>query len=133
MSPHSDQTPGLRLPQPSFDVGRAPMGSAQPFANAMPPLSTAAQQPAPQPVAMGAAQPAPMGQPLPLAPASVAPVQESVQNENETAVDQEWIGKAREVIERTHTDPYTESNILSRLKAEYIKARYNKEIKVVEE
>lgn len=132
MSPQSDQTPGLRLPQPSFDIGQA--SASQPMAAGVPQMQAPTQAPQPAVSApVGALQAAPVGQPLPVAPVGAAPVQASVQNESETAIDQEWVGKAREVIGRTHTDPYTESNVLSRLKAEYIKARYNKDIKVVEE
>lgn len=51
-------------------------------------------------------------------------------SENEEEIDQQWIAKAQETIEKTHTDPYQESLQLSQVKAEYLKARYNKAIKV---
>lgn len=50
-----------------------------------------------------------------------------------SALDAEWVNKAKEIVERTHTDPYLQSKELSRIKAQYIKARYSKEIKVSEE
>jgi hypothetical protein len=48
-------------------------------------------------------------------------------------LDAEWVNKAKEIVERTHTDPYLQSKELSRIKAQYIKARYSKDIKVSEE
>ena len=51
-------------------------------------------------------------------------------DDTDTAFDEEWVAKAREVVERTRSDPYMQSKELSKLKAQYIKLRYNKEIKV---
>ena len=131
MNPQQDQTPGLRLPQPSFNAGQAPQ---------MPP-AVAYQPPAPQ------AQPstAPNNVPMPQQMSSAAPSQPSalpqaampavqdmpaVQADDESAIDQEWTNKAREIVERTHADPFLESRELSKIKAQYIKVRYNKDIKV---
>lgn len=44
----------------------------------------------------------------------------------------EWIVKAEDIIRRTQADPYAQSREISRLKAEYIRARYNKGVKVAE-
>lgn len=55
------------------------------------------------------------------------------QNEEGNVVDREWIDRALEAVERNHADPYMQSKEISRIKAEYIKARYNKEIKSVED
>lgn len=52
--------------------------------------------------------------------------------EGDSAFDEVWADKARDVVERTHIDPYLESKELSKLKAQYIKARYNKDIKINE-
>jgi hypothetical protein len=141
MNPQSDQTPGLRLPQPSFDVGQASAPSAalplqqptQQFGQGMPLPSQASPVSSPQsaPVAPAAVQ-IPPQQSNPLA-ATATPVQESAQVDDESSLDKEWVAKAREVVERTHGDPYLEANELSRVKAQYIKVRYNKDIKVDED
>jgi hypothetical protein len=49
-----------------------------------------------------------------------------------TDLDQEWVNKAKEVVERTKNDPFTLTKELSKVKAEYLKTRYNKEIKADE-
>jgi hypothetical protein len=132
MNPQQDQTPGLRLPQPSFDVGQAPVAAAP--MQYQPQQGMAAPQAAPatqQPLAG-----TPGGSPYTGLP-PVAPVADmsaaSVQPEDETALDQEWVTKAREIVLRTHSDPYMQSQELSKIKAQYIKVRYNKDIKTAEE
>lgn len=50
-------------------------------------------------------------------------------NDNEND-DKKWVDKAREVVRRTRGDPYRQNQELTVLKAEYMKQRYNKIIKV---
>ena len=65
------------------------------------------------------------------APVTALPVQEQPEDVD-TPQDEEWVSKAKDIIEHTHGDPYTQSIELSKLKAQYIKARYNKDVKVSE-
>jgi hypothetical protein len=48
-------------------------------------------------------------------------------------LDQEWVYKAKLIIEQTKHDPFLQNKQLSGLKAEYLKIRYNKDIKLSEE
>lgn len=48
-------------------------------------------------------------------------------------LDQEWVYKAKAIVEKTKGDPYTESIELSKIKADYLKTRYNKYIKTSED
>jgi hypothetical protein len=137
MNPDLDTTPGLGLPQPSVGMGQMALGRAPDTfspSGAAPARFDAAPSPMP-PVAA-----APMAQPF--ATPSTNPIPTSlsqgtdVPNDDiadETALDLEWVGKAREIVERTHADPYIQSRELSRAKAQYIKARYNKEVKISED
>lgn len=139
MNPQSDQTPGLRLPQPSFNLGQAPVAHSPetfqvPESNASPVImpvpttpTTMATAPIQQPAVAQAAQPPAI--PLPTQDVSTV----SAQGDDENAVDQEWIAKARQIVARTHADPYLQSNELSKIKAQYIKVRYGKDIKIVED
>lgn len=45
-------------------------------------------------------------------------------------LDQEWVNKAKEVVEQTKGDPFAQSNALNKIKAEYLKARFNKDFNV---
>lgn len=47
-------------------------------------------------------------------------------------IEKEWVTKAKQIIEQTQTDPRLQSNELSKVKAEYVKKRYNKDIKTSE-
>ncbi|SRR6266540_275466 len=151
---------GLGLPQPGNDMGplppihasqafHAPDTAASHFDTAVPQIGTSAP----------AAQTVPVAAPVVVAP-SVAPVtpitpmgeqpaasspagnvaddaQAVTQlagpvDDDDTAFDEEWVGRAREMVGRTKGDPFVQSQELSKLKAQYIKLRYNKDVKVSE-
>jgi hypothetical protein len=40
-----------------------------------------------------------------------------------------WVNKAKEIIAQTHDDPHLRKEEMSRVKAEYIQKRFNKQIK----
>jgi hypothetical protein len=54
-------------------------------------------------------------------------------DDGEGIVDDEWVNKARDIAMRYKGDPFMQSRELSKLKAQYVKARYNKDLKVSEE
>jgi hypothetical protein len=58
---------------------------------------------------------------------------DSSTDDNTDALDEEWINKAKAVVEQTKHDPRLESTELSKVKADYLRIRYNKHIKVAEE
>lgn len=45
-------------------------------------------------------------------------------------IDKVWIDKAKAIISKTKDDPYEQKRELSRVKADYIKNRFNKTIKL---
>lgn len=45
-------------------------------------------------------------------------------------IEKEWVTKAKRIVERTRHDPYKQSEELTLFKADYMKKRYNKTIKV---
>ena len=44
-------------------------------------------------------------------------------------IEKEWVAKAKEIVARTHGDPYVQNKEINKIKAQYIKKRYNKDIK----
>ena len=48
-------------------------------------------------------------------------------------IEQEWVDKAKAIIEKTREDPHMQNKEISEVKADYIKKRYNKEINVNKE
>lgn len=154
MNSQVDRTSGLDLPQPGSDASQLPpIHAPQTFhaPDAAIPQFSIGASPVPdspvvpvQPVAAAPAatiapqtQPSatPVADPLAAVTSQFAPVDASAAQaeEADTPFDEEWVSKAKEVVERSHMDPYTQSKELSKLKAQYIKARYNKDIKVSED
>lgn len=54
------------------------------------------------------------------------------EEEPDTPLDEEWVEKAKLIVSHTHADPFMQSKELGQLKAGYIKARYNKDVKAEE-
>jgi hypothetical protein len=47
-------------------------------------------------------------------------------------IEKEWVMKAKQIVSQTKDDPYTQSKELGKVRAEYIKKRYNKDVKLPE-
>lgn len=47
-------------------------------------------------------------------------------------IEKEWISKAKRIVEQTKSDPYLQERAVSRLQADYMKKRFNKDIKLSE-
>ncbi|MEI6755957.1 MAG: hypothetical protein WCK80_03035 [bacterium] len=45
-------------------------------------------------------------------------------------IEKEWVDKAKQIVEKTRSDPYKQSEELTVMKADYMKKRYGKDIKV---
>jgi hypothetical protein len=135
MDPQSDKLPGLGLPQPSMPQGSA-MPPNQPYMP-MPPVGQA-----PTAMSMPAMQaPAAGGLPMAALPGAGAPMPQMQQpaldapapDENSDSLDEEWVQKAKTIVERTKNDPYAESQELSKVKADFLRIRYNKQVKIAED
>lgn len=48
-------------------------------------------------------------------------------------IEKEWVEKAKEIVARTRQDPYEQNKEVERMKADYMKKRYNKDIKITED
>lgn len=47
-------------------------------------------------------------------------------------IEKTWVEKAKMIVARTHGDPYLQNKALSQVKADYIRKRYGRDIKVSE-
>lgn len=45
-------------------------------------------------------------------------------------IEKEWVDKAKEIVDKTSGDPHRQNKEVSVLKADYMKKRYNKDIKL---
>lgn len=140
MDPQSEKAPGLHLPQPSVGEGMAFHAQYEDMPQKgevfnVSPERGGSQQPA----APVAAMPQPVA-PAPLTSAGddtqgAAPQQQAVPLDDSAAddLDREWVNKAKMIVEKTKDDPYVQSNEISKVKADYLKIRYNKHIKVTQD
>jgi|AntRauTorckE6833_2_1112554.scaffolds.fasta_scaffold00992_4 hypothetical protein len=48
-------------------------------------------------------------------------------------IEKEWVIKAKQIVEQTKDDPYNQNEQIVRLRADYLKKRYNKDIKMSKE
>jgi len=47
-------------------------------------------------------------------------------------IEKEWVDKAKEIVEHTRDNPHEQQRAFNLMKAEYMKKRYNKDIKIDE-
>ncbi len=47
-------------------------------------------------------------------------------------IEKEWVEKAKSIVNQTRQDPHAQNKEMNRFKADYLKKRYNKEIKLEE-
>lgn len=47
-------------------------------------------------------------------------------------IEKEWVVRAKAIVQQTRSDPHLQTEQLSKFKAEYMKKRYNKDLKVDE-
>lgn len=48
-------------------------------------------------------------------------------------IEKEWVQKAKAIVAKTKEDPYTQNKEMSRYKADYVKKRFNKDVKLTGE
>jgi hypothetical protein len=44
-------------------------------------------------------------------------------------IEKEWVEKAKEIVEKTRSNPYQKQEELAKMKADYLKKRYNREVR----
>ncbi len=47
-------------------------------------------------------------------------------------IEKEWVVKAKAIVAQTKDDPYNQNKSMTRVKADYLKKRYNKDLKISE-
>lgn len=135
MDSNPDKSPGLALPQPSMERATVVGGF---------PEVPNSQEIRPETIKI-APTAAPTVPAISLSPVQTTPALPSVPDPDPTsttsaasdddidALDKEWVSKAKAIVERTKSDPFSESKELSKAKADYLRIRYSKHIKVAEE
>lgn len=52
---------------------------------------------------------------------------------DEEVLEKEWVDRAKKVVNQTKDDPYAQEKEVSKLQADYLKKRYGKDIKLIDE
>lgn len=139
--------------QPNFElppVNIAAHGEQHDFKQTLSPESgREALLPQPEKIANPPAAPAPVALPQSVQMASLAAAPAAVQQTPQPAddgssslpaladdadlIEKEWVNKAKQIVDKTKTNPYLQNREISKFKAGYIKKRYNKDIRVSED
>jgi hypothetical protein len=128
MNPNSQETP-IHLPEPMAESIPGQAVEKQPSQPEIQPSVT--QPPA-------SSMPVPAMVPLPAIPAVplTQPVDTSQLANPQTArddtdlIEKEWVNRAKAIVEQTRDDPHLQSDELSVFKADYMKKRYNRNVKL---
>lgn len=131
---HNNLTDAHELPQPQ-EVGSGHIAEGQPAAS--PETQTN------PPVAGMPAAPLQAVAPLQQPPASAPqpPMPQSMSNSSATQhliaddadlIEKEWVSKAKAIVAQTKSDPHQQNQEMTKVKADYLKKRYNKDLKVSE-
>ncbi len=140
MIPDDTYQPEVDLPRPQTNGGGEarlptyPAGAEQASVSAeLPqhsPAATPTQQPAASPLSTSVVPPAPTQSSQNDAAAAG---QATALAANDTdLIEKEWVVKAKSIIEKTKDNPHEQTRDMSKFKADYVKKRYNKELKVSE-
>jgi len=137
MNPNSNET-SIQLPPPMPEQAPAPgvlpeNGPAMARPEALPgaelnrgaPVAQTAAMPTMPLPAVGSSPQSPA---LPAASNAVLPDGA----DDSDLIEKEWVEKAKQIIEKTRHDPHEQTKEVTLLKADYMKKRYNKTIKLSE-
>lgn len=143
---NASQVPGMELPKPQPEV--MPTSGGSPEANTAPvseaDMAKAVEQGTtssasvpfdlnlgPQPAVSTTFDPAQIV-PQPIAGTTTDDSMPEIADDNDL-IEKEWVDKAKKIVEQTKADPHTQNKEMNKMKADYLKKRYNKDMKLVEE
>src|SRR5207237_1722233 len=66
--------------------------------------------------------------PVPMPPSPAVPTMPQIADDADL-IEKEWVLKAKQIVEHTKHDPYKQNEEMTKIKAEYLKKRYGREVK----
>lgn len=126
--------PGAELPQPQEAGGSISLPEHSTPAPETRGKAVPKNQPAQQPSANNSqAAPMPIPGAMTPSPDPTSATAASILIADDTdLIEKEWVMRAKAIVMHTKNDPYTQNREMSKVKADYIKKRYNKDLKVSE-
>lgn len=141
MDPSNKTNSGIELPSPGMEQGSpaAPAGSGEILPQAPEFLPTQAERapvlgpPAVAPPLSSGSVSQPLSAVPPVAANDVAATTGGsglTVDDDDDLIEKAWVEKAKQIVERTRDDPFRQSEALTVFKADYMKKRYGKTIKI---
>ena len=138
MDPSSKSTSGGEIPLPPVEVitptvnsggETIPLGlnpeaapASQEKGTALSPPAAIPTIPLPMPQPLAGTTPTPAVTPMPTVPVA--------NDDDGDLIEKAWVDKAKQIVERNRDDPHKQSEALTVFKADYMKKRYGKAIKL---
>jgi hypothetical protein len=141
MPPIDSNAQNMELPTPSPEVLTGGAGEQAPLsdslANSHEAMTASSSQPMPQTQTAASQFVSSPTQPAQLAgatsPTLAQPANQTLQAADLDLIEKEWVIKAKQIVASTHGDPHKQNKEINKIKADYIKKRYNKDIKLTAE
>lgn len=132
MEPNHNTIPGhteMLPPHPGGESLPEPEQTA-----ATPELSNTPQAPPISTPTVSATDPGAVGAPVTSTAMPPAPIMtDAMIADDADLIEKEWVERAKAIVAQTKNDPYQQNKEISKVKAAYLKKRYNKDLKVDEE
>jgi hypothetical protein len=65
-------------------------------------------------------------------PTSSSQLTQQLMADDADLIEKEWVDKAKAIVLHTKDDPYKQNQEMNKVKADYLKKRYNKDLKISE-
>lgn len=69
----------------------------------------------------------------PIQPTSTPVIDDAMIADETDLIEKEWVDKAKAIVAHTQNDPHLQNKEMSKVKAQYLKKRYNKDLKLSDE
>jgi hypothetical protein len=138
MAEHSGENSHGQGQQPQFEIPQNPqVGQEKQTEQAIEkrqisenaPAKAAPQFPAQAPAVALPQNPAPAKQ-IPVQDQTTSKFTAGLPAQDADLIEKEWVERAKSLVSQTQDDPYKQKNEMSKIKADYIKKRFNKTIPV---
>src|ERR1700689_943347 len=128
MNPNNQETP-IHLPEPTVETLPGQSVEKQPSQAESQPLVA---QPSPGSMQIPTMVPLPAIPAVPLTQPTDTSLQDNPLSARDDAdlIEKEWVNRAKAIVEQTRDDPHLQSDELSVFKADYMKKRYNRNVKL---
>jgi hypothetical protein len=130
---HFDALPPVQLPAEqtgdTFAEGVTASPKEREASKAMEQPSQGIGPTQPAPVSSAAAPADPLMAPTNASPSATVSLSPLMADDSDL-IEKEWVEKAKQIVEQTKDDPHRQNEEINRVKADYLKKRYNHDLRV---